>query len=114
MREWLPDDNLLWLVVDAIEQSDLAAFRPAYRADGQGRPAFDPALLMALLLYCYCQGVRSSRELGRRCVRGLPGDHRDTARTMPRSSGSGPRHEAALDTLFTEVLRLCAQAGMMT
>jgi transposase len=115
MREWLPDDDLVWLVLDAIEQSDLTAFRSAYRADGQGRAAFDPALMAALLLYGYCQGVRSSRELERRCIRDvafrvITGGHRPDHATIARFRA---RHETALETLFTEVLRLCAQVGMV-
>jgi transposase len=115
MREWLPADDLVWLVIDAVEQCDLAAFRAAHRADGQGRPAFDPALMAALLLYGYCQGVRSSRELERRCVRDvafrvITGGHRPDHATVARFRA---RHETALETLFCEVLRLCAQAGMV-
>jgi transposase len=56
MREWLPDDDLVWLVLDAVEQADLVAFTGVYREDGQGRPAFDPAMMVALLLYGYCHG----------------------------------------------------------
>jgi transposase len=115
MRDWLPEDDLVWVVLDAVEQSDLAAFTGAYREDGQGRPAFDPAMMVALLLYGYCHGVRSSREIERRCVRdvafrviagGLRPDHATIARFRAR-------HEAALQTLFTEILRLCAQAGLV-
>ena len=113
MREWLPDDDLVWLVLDAVEHSDLSAFRAAYRADGQGRPAFDPALMVALLLYGYCQGVRSSRELERRCGRDvafrvITGGHRPDHATIARFRA---RHETALEVVFTEVLRLCAEAG---
>jgi len=115
MRDWLPDDDLVWLVLDAVEHSDLTVFRAAYRVDGQGRPAFDPALMVALLLYGYCQGVRSSRELERRCVRDvafrvITGGHRPDHATIARFRA---RHETALETVFTEVLRLCAQAGMV-
>src|SRR4051812_23931981 len=115
MREWLPEDDLVWLVLDAIDQTDLSAFYAAYRTDGQGRPAFDPAMMTALLLYGYCHGVRSSRELERRCVRDvafrvITGGHRPDHATIARFRA---RHEAALETLFTEVLRLCAQAGMV-
>jgi transposase len=115
MRDWLPDDDLVWLVLEAVEHSDLSAFRAAYRADGQGRPAFDPALMVALLLYGYCQGVRSSRELERRCVRDvafrvITGGHRPDHATIARFRA---RHESALATVFTEVLRLCAEAGMV-
>lgn len=115
MRDWLPEDDLAWVVLDAVEQCDLSAFTGVYREDGQGRPAFDPAMMVALLLYAYCHGVRSSREIERRCVRdvafrvisaGQRPDHATIARFRAR-------HQAALQSLFTEVLRLCAQAGLV-
>ncbi len=115
MREWLPEDDLAWVVLDAVGQCDLSAFRAVYRDDGLGRPAFDPAMMVALLLYGYCCGVRSSREVERRCVRdvafrviagGLRPDHATIARFRAR-------HEASLQTLFTGILRLCAQAGLV-
>lgn len=115
MREWLPDDDLVWLVLDAVEQADLAAFTGVYREDGQGRPAFDPAMMVALLLYAYCHGVRSSREMERRCVRDvafrvITGGHRPDHATIARFRA---RHETALQSVFTEVLRLCAHAGLV-
>src|SRR3954452_13230138 len=67
MREWLAEDHLAWFVVDVVEELDLAPFRAAYRADGWGRPAFDPRLMVGLLLYAYCIGERSSRMIERRC-----------------------------------------------
>lgn len=115
MREWLPEDDLAWVVLDAVGQCDLAAFTGVYREDGQGRPAFDPAMMVALLLYAYCHGVRSSREIERRCVRDvafrvIAAGHRPDHATVARFR---VRHEAALQTLFTEILRLCAQAGLV-
>ncbi len=68
LREWLPEGHLAWLVIDAVAQLDLAAFYTAYRADGHGRAAHDPAMMVALLLYAYALGERSSRRIERRCV----------------------------------------------
>jgi transposase len=115
MREWLPEDDLAWVVLDAVEQCDLSAFAAVYREDGQGRPAFDPAMMVALLLHAYCHGVRSSREIERRCVRDvafrvIAGGYRPDHATIARFRA---RHEAALQTLFTEILRLCAAAGLV-
>jgi Transposase domain (DUF772) len=45
--------------------STLSPFRCAYRADGHGHPAYDPKRLLGVLLYGYCLGVRSSRQLER-------------------------------------------------
>jgi hypothetical protein len=48
LREWLPEDHLAWFVIDAMAQLDLAAFYAAYRADGHGRAAHDPAMVVTL------------------------------------------------------------------
>jgi len=68
LREWLPPGHLVWFVIDAVERLDLTAFYGAYRLDGQGRPAHEPAMMVALLLYSYAVGERSSRRIERRCV----------------------------------------------
>jgi transposase len=114
MREWLPEDDLVYVVLGAVAALDLGGFRRSYRADGHGRAAFDPGMMVALLLYGYCQGERSSRVIERRCVRdvayrviagGLHPDHATIARFRAR-------HERALGELFTQVLRLLAAEGI--
>ena len=115
MREWLPEDDLAFVVLDAVAVLDLGGFRRRYRADGHGRAAFGPEMMVALLLYRYCQGERSSRVTGKRCVRdvgyriiagGLHPDHATIARFRAR-------HEKALGGLFSQVLRLLAAEGMV-
>jgi transposase len=76
LREWLPDDHLAWFVVDAVEEMDLSVFYGAYRADGWGRAAFEPQMMVAPLLYAYAIGERSSRAIERRC---REDDHRAPA-----------------------------------
>jgi transposase len=116
MREWLPEDDLVFVVLDAVATLDLGGFRRRYRADGHGRAAFDPEMMVALLLYGYCQGERSSRVIEKRCVRdvgyrvitgGLRPDHATIARFRAR-------HEKALGGLFSQVLRLLAAEGMVS
>ena len=116
MREWLPEDDLVFVVLDAVATLDLGGFRRRYRADGHGRAAFDPEMMVALLLYGYCQGERSSRVIEKRCVRdvgyraitgGLHPDHATIARFRAR-------HERALGGLFSQVLRLLAAEGMVS
>jgi transposase len=116
MREWLPEDDLVFIVLDAVAALDLGGFRRRYRADGHGRAAFDPEMMVALLLYGYCQGERSSRVIEKRCVRdvgyriiagGLHPDHATIARFRAR-------HETALGGLFSQVLRLLAAEGMVS
>jgi transposase len=68
VREWLPAGHLAWYLLEVVERLDVDAFYGEYRADGSGRPAHDPAMMVALLLYAYAVGERSSRQIERRCV----------------------------------------------
>jgi len=115
VREWLPDGHLAWFVLDAVAQLELGAFYGAYRQDGHGRAAFDPAMMVALLLYAYARGQRSSRGIERSCEEDVAcrviaanqvPDHTTVARFRQR-------HQDALAGLFGEVLGLCAQAGLV-
>src|SRR4051812_1632481 len=65
VREWLPSRHLAWFVIDAVAEMDLEAFYAAYRVDGRSRPPYDPAMMVALLLYAYARGIRSSRVIER-------------------------------------------------
>jgi transposase len=67
LREWLSEDHFAWFVIEAVGELDLAAFFAAYRADGHGRAAHDPAMMVALIVYAYAIGERSSRRIERRC-----------------------------------------------
>lgn len=116
LRDWLAEDHLAWCVLDAVEQIDLSGIYGAYRADGWGRAAFDPQMMVALLLYAYAIGERSSRGIERRCredvafrvitANQVP-DHATIARFRAR-------HERALAEMFTEILALCARAGLVS
>jgi transposase len=115
VREWLPADHLAWFVIDAVAEMDLAAFYAAYRTDGHGRAAYEPALMVALVLYAFASGQRSSRAIERHCrqhvaYRVITGnlipDHATIARFICR-------HERALGELFGEVLGLCGRAGLV-
>ena len=68
VRDWLPENHLAWFVIDTVGVMDLAAFYVAYRQDGHGRAAYEPAVMAALLLYCWARGTRSSRAIERACV----------------------------------------------
>jgi transposase len=67
LREWLPEDHLAWLVVDAVEGIGLDAFYADYRVDGHGAPAYEPSMIVALLLYAYATKQRSSRAIELHC-----------------------------------------------
>jgi transposase len=114
LRDWLPEDHLAWFVIESVEALDLSAFYAAYRSDGHGRSAHDPQMMVALTLYAYATGERSSRRIERRCredvayrviaANRVP-DHATIARFRVR-------HEAAIAALFTGVLGLCVEAGI--
>lgn len=61
IREWLPPEHLCWKVLEAVDEMDLTAFVSRYRGDGQGHAAYPPSVMLALVLYCYSKGIRSSR-----------------------------------------------------
>ena len=71
LRDWLPVDHLAWSILDVVGQLDLEPFLRGYRADGHGHPAYDPKTLLGVLLYGYATGVRSSRQIQRRCSEDL-------------------------------------------
>jgi transposase len=115
VREWLPDDHFAWFVLAAVEEMELAVFYAVYRDDGHGRAAHDPAMMVALLLYAYARGQRSSRGIERSCIEDVAyrviaanrvPDHCTIARFRQR-------HEDALAGLFGEVLGLCVRAGLV-
>jgi transposase len=115
VAEWLPEGHLARFVVEVVERLDLSAFYAVYRADGSGRPAHEPAMMVALVLYNYAVGVRSSRAIERRCVedvacRFVAANRAPDHVTINRFRG---RHQDALSGLFADVLALCAQAGMV-
>lgn len=116
LRDWLPDDHLAWFVLDAVAEMDLAAFYASYRADGWGRAAHDPAMMLGLVLYAYALGERSSRRIERRCLEDVAfrviaanqtPDHATIARFRVR-------HERALGELFGQILALCAKGGLVS
>jgi transposase len=114
MRDWLPADHLVWFVLDVVEQVDTSAFRHRKVKATSGRAGFHPEMLLALLLYGYCRGVRSSRQIERLCevdvafrvicAQDVP-DHSVIARFRQA-------HEKTFADLFTQVLRLAAKAGL--
>src|ERR687893_1737005 len=67
LKEWLPESHLAWFVLEAVGELDLDAFYAAYRQDGWGRAAHDPAMMVALFIYAYATAVRTSRGIERHC-----------------------------------------------
>lgn len=113
MRDWLDEGHLAWFVIDVVGELDTRAL---HRRPGAtlGRPPYEPAMMCALLLYAYCCGIRSSRQIEAACrtdaafrviCGGLVPDHATIARFVVDQ-------ERVLEGLFVEGLRLCAAAGL--
>ena len=116
LRDWVPEGHLVWTVLDAVAELDLSAIYADYRDDGRGRPAYEPSMMVALLLYAYARGNRSSRGIERACVEdvvyrvvagNLAPDHSTIAEFRCR-------HERPLGEVFSGVLGLCARAGLVS
>jgi len=115
MRDWLDPGDLAFFVMDAVAQFDLSGFEAGYRCDGRGGAAYQPSMMVGLLLFAYCDGVKSSRQIERRCGRDvayrvLSGNRQPDHATIARFRD---RHQTALAEVFVQVLRLCAEAGLV-
>ena len=115
-REWLPPGHLAWRVLEMAAGMDLSRFGARYRPDGQGGRPFDPVMMAGLLLYCYCRGRRSSREIematfddvGARVIcGGLHPDHSTVAEFVRR-------HLEAVLALLPESVKACAAEGLVS
>ncbi|MCA1845240.1 MAG: transposase [Actinobacteria bacterium] len=115
MADWLEEGHLAWFVIDVVGALDTKALHARHPNDGAGRPAYDPDMMLALLLYAYANGMRSSRRIEAACRTdagfrvisgGLVPDHATFARFVVD-------HEAAMQGLFVSGLRLCAVAGLV-
>lgn len=113
LREWLPEDHLVYFVSDLVEQLDLGAIYAAYTEE-RDYPPYHPALMTKLLLYGYARGIYSSRKLARACgddvaFRVLCAGNAPDFRTI---AAFRRRHLDALSALFLQVLQLCREAGL--
>jgi transposase len=115
VRDWLPEEHLAFFVLDVVAELDLAEFYAGYRVDGRGGAVYDPAMMLAVLVYAYCTGERSSRRIERRlsddvAYRVLAANERPDHATLARFRR---RHQNAIAGLFGQVLALCAKAGLI-
>ena len=115
LLDWLPEGHLSHFIMDMVEQLDLSPIYNSYGGNGRGQPPYDPAMMVPLLLYAYCIGVASSRQIEKRT-------HEDVAFRMI-SANRHPDHDSicefrkrhlkALAALFVQILRLCQEAGLV-
>jgi transposase len=113
-QDWLPEGDLVYFLLDTVATLDLTPFFAHYERELRGQPPFHPRMMVALLLYCYATGTRSSRRIMKRChvdvaCRVIVGEDIPDFRTI---SDFRKTHLARLETLFVEVLKLCALAGL--
>src|SRR5215213_5457162 len=129
-REWTPEQSTMFppSAMDLVEKDDLVHFIRGLVLDQldlseildqyqeeRGYPPFHPAMMTGLMLYSYCQGVYSSRRIGRACRQrvdfmALTGMQKPDFRTINLFR---KRHLKALEGLFGQVLRLCRKAGLV-
>jgi transposase len=115
LNEWLPDDHLAFFIRDVVNTLDLAEIYDSYDGTQGGRPPYDPRMMTGLLLYAYCVGLPSSRQIEKATWEAVPfrvlaadahPDH-DTIAAYRK------RHLPALAGLFAQTLRLCRKAGLV-
>ena len=116
LKEWVPEDHLVFFVSDVVDSLDLSPIMREYEKDElRGRPGYHPAMLLKLLVYGYTQGKTSSRKLERATYEEVP--YRVLAANQHPDHDSiaafRKRHLAALGGLFTQVLRLCRESGLI-
>src|ERR1700680_4804475 len=115
LRDWLPEDHLVYFVGDVVDQLDLTKIHAAYGEERRGQPPYDPSLMTKLLVYGYCVGVFSSRRIQKRLQEDIPfkvlaaGNEPDF-RTI---SDFRKNHLEALQGLFEQVLEMALESGAM-
>lgn len=116
LHDWLPERHLARFVVDVVDTLDLGAIYDSYEEkDGRGQAAYDPAMMVRLLLYGYCTGNYSSRKIQAKTYedigfRYLAADEHPDHSTLAEFR---QRHLEALAGLFSQALQLCQKAGLV-
>ncbi len=115
LRDWLPENHLVYFVSDVVDQLDLSKIHAAYGEERRGQPPYDPCLMTKLLVYGYCIGVFSSRRIQRRLREDIPfkvlaASNEPDFRTI---SDFRKNHLEALQGLFEQVLEMALEAGAM-
>ena len=114
-RDWLPEDHLVYFLLDVTAQVDISPIVDDYGGYNGGQPPFHPRMMLVLLLYSYSTGVFSSRKIMQRCAtdaafRIIVGEDIPDFRRIAEFRA---RHLKHLQPLFLEVLVLCREAGLL-
>lgn len=115
LRDWLPEDHPALFVSDVVDDLDLSSIFAEYERESRGYPPYHPRMMVKVLVWGYCIGVRSSRQLARRLVedvafRVLAANNTPDFRTI---SDFRKRHLRHLSSLFDQVLGLCVEARLV-
>ena len=113
LRDWLPEDHLVYFVSDVVDQLDLSKIESVYEKDDRGQPPYHPRMMTKILVYAYCIGVFSSRKIQKRLIedvafRVLAAGNQPDFRTI---SDFRKIHLDAIQGLFEQVLKLALTAG---
>ena len=115
MKQWLPEDDLVYFIMDVVRELDLGEIYRPYELERRGQPPYNPTMMVSLLFYAYAIGMPSSRKIEQATYHSIPfrvltanqhPDH-DTISTFRK------RHLPTLAGLFVQVLRLCQKAGLV-
>ena len=115
LKQWLPEDDLVYFIIDLVNELNLDPIYELYDASKGGQPPYNPRMMVGLLLYAYCMGMPSSRKIEQATYHWIPfrvlsaNQHPDHDTIAEFRS----RHLKALSALFTQVLLLCRQAGLV-
>lgn len=115
LHDWLPERHLARFIADVTEELDIGAIYRSYEGDGRGMAAYQPLMMLRVLLYGYCRGVVSSRKIEQAtyedvAFRVLSADTHPDHDTI---AAFRKRHLDALAGLFLQVLQLCQKAGLV-
>jgi transposase len=115
VHDWLPEDNLVYFIMDTVNELDISAITTKYEQEERGYPPYNPRMMVALLFYAYCRGIFSSRKIMQACeerltFRVIVGDDIPNWRTI---SDFRKLHLKELEQLFIQVLQLCQKAGLV-
>jgi transposase len=113
LRDWLPENHLVYFVSDVVDQLDLSAMNAVYEKEKRGQPPYDPRLMTKLLVYGYCIGVFSSRRIQKRlrediAFRVLAAGNEPDFRTI---SDFRKIHIGTLQNLFEQILAMALECG---
>ena len=113
LRDWLPDDHLVYFVSDVVDALDLSAITTVYEEEARGYPPYHPVMMTKVLVYAYCVGIFSSRRIQRRLAedvgfRVLAAGNAPDFRTI---ADFRKTHLSALTGFFEQVLELARTMG---